>query len=297
MNINKYLRSLLPNFDKTRVLDECRLTRGEIQDVTHPLYEKAAPFIAKHTIKSAEMKELMVVFNRIVKPKGNEFNYIRDSLPEIVDNLEEVEKMIEQVYSEEIAGSGLTFLKANLLQFVECASFVSRYARKLLVFAYIHETAEYKDGGTVLNDSLTPMERDWIKVNFIPFCQALQATTGKTAELKKKLDNIPDIVVTDDNADSLGKTLGQDRMDPLSMGFIPVFLNPIFHVRMMLAEYQNMRYRQAREEMQLLQLRQINLEQLKDGKPDANIQKKIEALEIRIQDQTAKIAKMEKNND
>lgn len=293
MNVTKYLRSLLPNFDKVRVMEEIRITRGEIKDVTEPLYHKAAPFITKWTVKSPEVKELITTFNRFVHPNGNAFTYIQKSFPAILENLDEVEAMIEQIYSDEVAGSGLTFLKSNLLQFVECASFVSRYARKLLIYVYIHETAEYKDGGTVLTDSLTPFESDWIKSNFVPFCQALMATSGQKAKLKKELDDIPDIVVTEDNADSLGKTMGQSKLDPLNMGFIPVWLNPIFHVRMMVAEWQSARYKQAREELAVLQLRQINLEQLQDGKPDAAVQKKIAALEIRIQDQTIKMAKME----
>ena len=78
------------------------------------------------------------------------------------------------------------------------------------------------------------------------------------------------------------------------MRFIPVWLNPIYHIGMRIAEWQAKRYKSAKEELSLLQLRKLNLERVSAGKPDAKIQSEIKYLEARIQGLNFDIDEMEK---
>jgi len=291
-----FLASLLPNFDKDRVLEDIRLRRGEIKETTRPAYEGAAPFLARWDVKSKEVKDLQTAFQRVTHSRDNMFTHIHKAFPAILENLEEVERLVETVYNEDVASAGLSYLKANLLQFVECTGFVARYARKLLSYVFIHETGEYEQGGTNIAESLTPYERGYVEANFANFCQALVAISGNPANVKHALKEVPDVVITNDNVSSLAKTMGEDKLDPLDMRFITGVWSPIYHIRMFVAEYQDARYKEAKEELATLQLRQLNLEQTKAGKPDAAVQKKIDALERRIQDQTVKIKRMEEDN-
>ena len=161
---------------------------------------------------------------------------------------------------------------------------------------YVCETAEYPDSGTALNDSLSPAEIEWLNANFLSFCTALNVVSGNPQQVKKQIDNIPDIIITSENATTLPSTMGEARLDPFQMNLITVRMNPIYHIRMFVAEYQADRYKAAKEEVKLLQLRKLNLEKLADGKPEAHIQKEITYMETRIQGLNFKIAKMEKEN-
>jgi hypothetical protein len=296
MKTLNYLASLLPSFGKDRVTEDCRLTRADIKDVTQPAYQLAVQGFKGYKFKSPQLQEQVAIFGRMVKGKGsNMVEVINDKLDELLKNLDEAEDLIEKTFSQEVASAGLTYLKANLLQFVEAIHFASKFARKFLLYVYICETAEHEDGGTVVAESMTPAELDYIKANFVTFCQVLNVTTGDPAHVRKALNDIPDIVVTEENVGTLGSTVGEKKLDPFQMKLIPIILNPVYHIGMFVAEWQADRYKVAKEELKMVQLRKLNLEKVTAGKPDAAVQKEISYLETRIQGLNYKIAKMEKD--
>lgn len=297
MKTQSYLASLLPSFAKDQVLEDIRLTRTELEDITLPAYEHALPLLKSHDYKSKALDADMAQFKRTVTSSSGGFvAVVNKALKTALENLDEVEAMVTKTYSEEIAGAGVTYLKANLLQLVEIIGFVSKYARKYLVYIYVCETAEFEDGDTVVSESITKAEQEWLRANFLSFCTALNVVSTPRASFKKSIDDIPDIVVTNDNAQSLGATVGEHKIDPFQMRLIPVWLNPIYHIGMFVAEWQANRYKAAQEELKLLQLRKLNLERVSDGKPDARVQKEIKYMESRVQSLNYKIAKMETDN-
>lgn len=296
MKFEKYIQSLLPTFGKDRVLEDCRVTRTEIKDVTLPLYDTAVPLFKGYKFKSGDVQEQIASFNRLCHPgSDNIITHIQKALKASLENLDEVEALVEKTYNEEVAGSGLTYLKANLLQFTECLNFVSRYARRYLLWIYVAETAQIPDSETDLSEAMAPAEIEWIKINFIPFCTALNVVSIPTTKVKKALNDIPDIVVTEENVRSLSATMGENKLDPFEVRLIPVWLNPIYHIRMFVAEWQANRYKAALEERKLIELRHLNLKKRQEGKPDARLQKEIAYTEQRLRNINFKISKMEKD--
>jgi len=296
MKIMNFIASLLPSFGKDRIIEDARLTRNEIKEFTEPSYAAAVPLLKDWKFQSDVMKEKIEIFNRMVKKNGgNIIVTIHSSFKDILENLDNVQQLVDKTFNEEVAGNGMTYLKANLLQFVECVSFVSKYSREFLIYVYICETAQYENSGSSLAENLSPAEVEWLNANFISFCTALNVASGKPQTIQKQIENIPDIVVTEENAKTLGSTIGNDKIDPFQMNLIPIAMNPIYHARLFVAEWQADRYKQAKEEVKLLQLRKLNLEKLAAGKPDAHVQKEIDYFETRIQGIKFKIAKMEKD--
>lgn len=295
MKIAKYLSSLLPSFGRDQVLEDIRITHAEIKEFTQPSYESAAQLFKSWKFKSKVLEAQIATFGRMVPSAGREniVGVIAKSWKPILENLDDVKDMVQRTYGEEVGGLGLTYLKANLLQFTECCAFVSKYARKLLVYIYVCETAEYEEGSTKVAESLTPAEMEWIAVNFVSFCTALNIASGNPVQVKKQMADIPDIVVTSENAETLPATIGERKTDPFKMKLIPIVMNPIYHVGMFVAEWQANRYKAAKEEVKLLELRRLNLEKLHAGKPDAHVQKEIAYMEGRIQKLNYQIAKME----
>ena len=116
--------------------------------------------------------------------------------------------------------------------------------------------------------------------------------TEKPEEVKKKLSEVPDIVITEDNQQTLPKTMGQSKLDPLQMNFIGTW-GLQYGLGLLLAEWQASRYKQAKETLKLVQLRKLNLEQVHGGKPNPKVQKEIEYLEARAKDLQYKIKMLE----
>ena len=297
MKVLNFLESLLPSIKKSRIEEEMRLCRAEITEHTAPAYKSAEELLGKWKFKSPDLQPHLEMFNRMVKTKGNFVTTVEASWKDIIENLDYVEEQIAKTYNEEMASAGYTYLKANLLQMSSAYAFVSKFARKFLIYIYICETAMYEESNTILSESLSPAEIEWIKANFISFCTAFNIVSGKPQQIQKEFANIPDIIITEDNVHTLGATIGAAKLDPFQMGLIPIWMNPIYHIGMFVAEWQADRYKAAKEEVKLIQLRKLNLEKLSEGKPDARIQKEIAYMETRIQGINYKIEKMEKDNE
>jgi hypothetical protein len=299
MKIQQYVASLLPSFKREQISEDIRITRQEIRDNTIPSYENASAVFKGWKFKSEQLKPQIDQFNRMVKvgTGSNIILTIGAAMKPLLENLEIVDDLIGKSYNEDVAGGGMTFQKANLLQFVECAAFVSKYARKFLVWTYTVESAAYDENAhEYVKNAMVPAEIDWIKANFLSFCQALNIVSGRPADVRRTIAAIPDIVITGDNTSTVAATMGESKIDPFMMKLIPIWLNPIYHIGMFVAEWQASRYKSAQEESKLLQMRKINLEKLAAGKPDAKLEQEIQYTESRIQALNYKIDKMEKAN-
>ncbi len=299
MKIAPYLTSLLPSFSKDRIVEDCNVTRGEITEFTHPAYVIAAPDFKGYVFKSDRMKSIQGTLERNLKRSGNEniVVAIEKGFKPMIANLDEVKRLVDANYSEAVAGMGITYLKANLLQFVELVGFVSKYARKLLIYIYAAETELYPDSGTVFTDSIVPAEIEWLTQNIVSFTTAFNIVTMPADKVASELGAIPDIVVKQETADALSQSMGDKKLDPFSMRLIPIWMNPIYHVRMMVAEWQTNRYHEAKAELQLLQLHKLHLEKLRDGKPDARLKQEIEYTENRVSKLSYKLKEMEAGHE
>lgn len=293
MSIRDFLRNLLPSFGRDRIIEDCRLTRAEIEETLKPMYGQAAVFLKTWQFKSEEMQDRIDTWKGLVKSNGGNIIVTIDrGLPAMIQNLNDVEELIKQSYGDEVVAAGLTYKKAQLLQFVSTVQFVSRFLVQFMNYVYVCETAQHEDGGTSIRDSLTPAEKQWVEDNFVNFCTAFNVVTDNPSDVKKKLSEVPEVVVTEDNIDTLPQTVGANKLDPLQMNLIGTW-SPLYSVGLLVAEWQAARYKQAKETLKMVQLRKLNLEQVSQGKPNPKVQKEIEYLEGRAKDLQYKIKKME----
>lgn len=287
------MRNLLPSFGRDRIIEDCRLTRAEIEETLKPMYGQAAIFLKTWSFKSTEMQDRIDTWKGLVKSNGGNIIVTIDrGLPIMAQNLTDVEELIKASYGDEVVAAGLTYKKAQLLQFVSSVQFVSRFLVQFINYVYVCETAQHEEAGMTIRDSISPAEKAWIEDNFINFCTAFSVVTEKPEEVKKKLSEVPDVVITEDNVDTLPTTIGKEKLDPLQMNLIGTW-SPLYGIGLLVAEWQASRYKQAKETLKLVQLRKLNLEQVSQGKPNPKVQKEIAYLEARAQDLQYKIKKME----
>lgn len=295
-----YLKSLLPSFTRVTALEDCRMTRLEITTVTHPAYESALRLFSSRKFESPELLADFEVFKRQVRGPSapNTIVAIERSFKNLVTILDKIEEIINTNYGEEIAGAGMTYYKTAVLQMLETVGFASKYARRYLNYVLVVETSYMEDpqGEALANDlgaAIVPAEVRYLKENFITFCSVMSNLIKPVATLESQLQQIPDVVITDDNSKTLPHTAGESKIDPFSHGFIPVFLNPIYHVRMRVAEWQVDRLNNAKEEKKLLELRKLKMERAASGKKDASLDKQIDYIQGRIENLDAEIRRKE----
>ena len=137
--------------------------------------------------------------------------------------------------------------------------------------------------GKAVNDSFSAGELGWLKAGRDAFINGINVIALPKKEIETKFKEIPNVLVNAESIETSQQLLGKDKTDPFQMRFIPLVLNPIYHVRIRVAEYQAAKYREAKEERGILELRIMLLKEQRSGRENAKIEKQIEYNEGRLQ--------------
>ena len=296
MDFGKYVESLLPSLGKDRVLEDIRNLREELQDTVIPPYFAASEFFKEHRFQDAIVKDMAKDFDRQVKTsyRGNMITVLLEVWKNSVEGLDELDRLVDKYYGQTTAATGMTFLKANVLQHVEAMGFAFRYARRLLMYVYALETQHYsKDGNKLTGSFLTKPEREWMQVHYRDFLKVITILGTPAGNLGRIYGQVPDALIDPDRVEEMKATMGTSKIDPLKHGFIPSALWPIYHIRVRIAEWQVARRDVAREEIRALEFRLLNLKNQSGGKVNARVQQEITYSEDRISKLNRKIAKLE----
>jgi hypothetical protein len=296
MSIANYVASLLPSFDRSRIEEDIRLLTEELGNNTIVPYQNAADLFSRNGFQSKEVEAFNQTFGRQVRvdhellgvfPKTIYLGLLR-----CLESVKMLEGKVDTVIGRDLAATGLSYKRANLLRFIEVANFTAKYARKLLLWTYANEKIAR---GHPVGDPLAPVEMDYLFRNRQAFFSGLSVVSKKTKTVEALIANIPNLIVVPEEAAAVEQTVGTARLDPLQTGIIPIVLNPIYHIRMAIAEYQVERYKAGQEERRALEYRLLALKDLLEGKEDAKLEQQIEYTENRLKKLNHKLAKMEEN--
>ena len=296
MKFDQLLASLLPSFEADRVKRDILTIREELKNTTLPAYTNASDYFKRNKLAGVDTQDYDKQFNGLVKTaiRGNYVQVTADVFKQLGDNLDTVERLADRYFANDIVAKGLTFLKANLLQYVEACSFALRYGRKLLLWTYQVETNTLQKSSD-LGQELTQFEREYLKTNAVHFGNVIRILAGKAAELEASITQVPDVVITDENIPVMQRTVGLTKLDPFRFNLIPVKLNPVYYIRMAFAEYQVKCYKASLEEKRVLEYRLLAMENAKSGKNDAKLEEAIEYTTQRLQKLNVEIARMEED--
>lgn len=284
MEIEQFIGKLLPTFGRDRVIEDIRITRGELEELASVYSEAANLMRNTASFKNKEVLDKLATFKRIVGTgNDNMIVYISKNLKQVIDNLNMAERLVEASLNSTIASKGLTFKQATVIQYVDAIHFTNKYARKLLHYVYVMESAQYAEDQVEAMKALSKPDMAFIAEKFVDFCNAFKSVSGDTEESFKKIEEVPEAEVNTATVRTMTATVGPTKLDPLKMGFIGTWMNPIYFIRMMVAEWQVKRYNEAKEELVVLRLRRMQLEQQRNGKANAKLEKEIEYTESRIQ--------------
>lgn len=297
MNILKFLQGLVPSFERRRVLEDLHFKSDELKETVLPCYKQAADSLSSFQFQDAELKKWAAKFANGHKTgiKGNHIVVIAEVTKRLSDNMHVIERAVNSVFADDIVAAGLTFRKASLLQYIEYIAFFLTYSRKALLWTYIAETSMIDMKPGVISKELSKGEMEWLIGNADSFFRVCEMMAIKANAFEKALADIPEMVIRPENLDMVNRTVGESTLDPFRANLIPARGNPIYAIRMRVAEWQVARYDAAKQEKRALEFRLLNMQQSMKGKEDPKVQQAIEYHEARLSRLNFKLKEMEED--
>lgn len=292
MEIKKYLDSILPMFTRQRIFEDIDVVKQSLDENTLPVYKEYAKLMGKENFKSDFANGYQERFDKRFEGKatGNIIGTIAKQLEGISEKLPIISQTVENSFADDITRNAMTILRVNVLQYLESISYTVQYARRLLISIVAYEVNAYNEN---IDVDIIDGELLWLEDNFATFVTCLNVLDTTDDKLKDTLKDIPDVAVNPDSVDNVIAMVGKDKADPMQFGFIPVMLNPAYHIGMRIAEWQADRYRKSVDEREMLQYRLLQYKLVEAGKGDAALERKIKITQDRIEKLNYKIAKME----
>lgn len=293
MNFYNFVVSLFPTFKRDDVIDAAIGTRKSMMEHSIQAYETAVQVWAGNSFTSKEAKALEKQFRSETGTPGrqNMFTGILLAMQNSLKVLDLVVQKGKALYQENEASAGLSFQKATILRVITVADFANKYSMDLLNYIYVCES---KSAGGDPEDGISKAEENAIMAQFSDFCTAINVLKVDMSSLEKALNDLPDAVVSEMSERTFVATLGTKKIDALNMREFSVRKNPFYIFGMMTAENQEKKYKAKKEMLELLQLRLIQLQKLRDKKKDASLDKEIAYYQSRVTGLNHELEKMNK---
>lgn len=298
MKIKNFIQKIIKAFKRQDIRNDLTNTKEGLEK-TVASYKLAAEIFKSDTFKNREINDFQKVFKTYQKTpfKGNFVGVIYQVLQRLETNIPVIERYVEKCFNDEVRVEGMTFLRANIIQYVSAASFVVEYARTLLVHTLHEEGRGMYDEVSSLGSPLKPAEIKELDEKARNFIQALNAIGLGKQDIEKKLDAIPDVVADEESSDTVQMAAGLDKTDPFSFGFIATDMNPFYFIGMRVAEWQKGRYDTMVDEIDTINMRILHLKELQaGGQTSPAIERKIKYNQDRVATLKLKTRRMEEEN-
>lgn len=290
------MATMMPTFTKDTLVEEFEDVQKQLNTMNIPLLEGSLKYLSKYHFKStlAEKMETSLFDGVKVKRHPNFMGGFLEICKRMRDQLPIIERLIDEHFELDISAHAMSLQRVNILQYLPVMNFILRYQRAFLNYAIGLDVNTESEGAGPVYD-LIPADRDWLERHREAFVDSVMVVYNRGANLEKVFEEMPDMGIDPTNAKVVEQTQGS-KADPLGMGFIPLIINPIFHFRKMVMNYQVERYHLAKAEHDMLQRKLYNLRMIAEGRNDAKMQKEIRYTEEqRVRPLAQKIQKLEKD--
>lgn len=295
--IEKFVETLLPSINRSTIIEDANVVTEELRAYTLPSYVAtldAGLFSGDYQFKSDWMVRHQKQFSsRFRSSRGTVIESIAKVTEIVLARTEFVKDALEKELVHDLARDGITYPKATLLQLLDLSTFYSRYARRFLLMCYVCEIPEVNK--EVSKDRpFSPIEVRQMEEQFQAFLSVMEVFHREEKQFVAALTSIPDMLVDLDNLEVSHQVAGTTNLNPMALGFIKHTWNPIYHIRIAVANWQNTRCLAAEAEHKALEYRLIQMRAALNGENNAALEKNIEYTEKRLNKLNADIAKLEK---
>lgn len=269
----EYIQKLMPSFGKHKVTESYEITIASIKNHTLPAYESASELFNGQKFASQFNQDLQAEFTKQVRGKRNLIEGVRDALKNGLVVLEAAQDLSKTTYSNAEASAALDFQKATLLRIAQAADFANDFGKKLLNAIYVNEAAQRGIGA-----NMVPAQVKYIEKNYNDFLTAINFLFINVDQFNKKFKEIPQALINKISEETLAQTVGWSKLDPFTLrGFVGY--NPVV---LFFAERQARKYKETKDQYELLQLRMLQLQKLYDNEPDPGLEKQINIMQDRL---------------
>lgn len=278
MELMTFIKSLLPFMKKDQVIEDLAVTLREMETHVIPSYDNAIKTYEKLRLKSKEGISLNKVFYTGFKGRtGAALNLIvsiQKSLPNVLANIRSLEELASKELDTDIVAEGISAKKANLIQLSTYASFISSFSMDVIEYITFFETqAISKDPS---EDSIPKYRLQYIQDNILNYGRLLLLFSGSGRDFLSDFEKIPDITITSNNYSAASGIYNDRRLNPYGASLTQRFeSSPIYHIRLVITEWQTARYKANEEKKQYLQLKLLELETELQNNPNLGLQKEI----------------------
>jgi len=294
MQVLQFIRSLAQSFQRNDITENLRLLREDLVNQTLPLYETALSDLGGKSLRSKVGQDFVKKFNQAVDTpfRGDWLAVSVATMKVLQNNLDTLENLVEKNFARDVVISGMTYQKAQILQYISYAEFFSQYARQVLLYITAAEA-------NVVAKTLQPgkerpaPEIQWLESNQDSFFKIFRIVVIKSTDLTKLLESIPEITITEDNTGTLAQVQGVAKLDPLQFGLISLNWNPFYKIGVKWANYRIDKNNRAKAEKRAIEFRLEQLRKQASGQNDPQLELVITNYEDQVNKLAAKIAKFE----
>lgn len=270
LQLVSYLKTLLPHIEKDQILEDLRLTETELDNIVIPAFRDASTFFAMDKFKSKDNDGINNQIQGLMKStrSGRQVTFLGEfsaRLQLLRQNIPVLQKLINAEIGRDVVTNGVSSKKVVLIRIAEKFSYISRTSLDLLNLVYVNEASAI--GSDVREIGLSPAEMAKAKASVKNLAALLSNYGVEVRDFEKSLGKTPDILLSRlDNGEV--ESMYSDRdFDSLTSPFTVGFTgNPIYHIGIVVAEWQAKRYKAAQEKKTTLSLRLLHLNLQKESK-------------------------------
>lgn len=296
MSLSNILKNFSEGFPKTQITDDLDLLRQDISTAALPIYEQLDKEFSSRGFKSKWSEAFHKALKNDVK-RINSKNFIAPTLKalqNILSRIDMLEKLVDENFNDDVSIHAMSVKRINILSYIEAGTFFSTYARRLAHTMLAIEINACSDDVTSELEDIVPYNLQWLGQRRDAWFQVMDIFLNGKGDINKVIEGLPDINVNPTNVKAVEAV--NRNLDPNGFGFIPVILNPAYHIGIMVAEWQVNRLNAAIAEKDILEVQITNLKMLSQNRNDARLQGKIKYMEEkRLKPLYKKISQMEEN--
>ena len=280
MKLFEYISKLLFNTKKADVSEDLRITAVELDNIAMPSYRAANEHFKVNKLSSKEAKKIADQFydslRNLKGPKQASLaGDIERRLAFVKDVAEYLGTQVDKLMESNSVREGLTAKKAILIRAAESVSFISRYSIDLLNYLY---SVEAIDNDRQADDTLrlAPDTIAFVQRNISRFAALLSDYGIPLDDFKKIIGEVPDVFVNKDTVGAIVSGLDEKSVDPFNGSLMSGFVgNPIYHFRLVIAVWQDKRYKANKEKKAMLELRLLHLQMQQEKKNSPELEDQI----------------------
>jgi hypothetical protein len=285
------LNALLPVIGKNQFEADIKNVKESL-DKTSIGFVQAAKTYDRFTFKDKRVAAFDKRFLREVTGlRGNHIQVINQIFLKAAKSITVIERLNSK-NSTDIVRSQASFSRLNLVQYVAAVNFALSYARKHINFVCAAETNLIRDS-LLKGKELSKGEQEWLLKNEVSFHLVMNALNNSENDLKTALESVPDVVVTEDNADVIAASTGVKKLDPLGLCRTGFVYWPVYHLRMAWEDYKYAEYEKMKDELQLMEYRLEDLQNAQKTESNAKLEQAIEYYQERVDTLSYKLVKIE----